>query len=96
MSLLIRKFKKFLKRKGGLQRFQREEANDSTKKGKNLEDCLTCHECEKAYIVWDVPEESNKVHYSESDSTSENSPTYDELYGTYVKFKSSKINVDRK
>ncbi|KAF1856800.1 hypothetical protein Lal_00013057, partial [Lupinus albus] len=86
MNLLVRKFSKFIKRKGGFKKFQKKEAKESTNKGKNNKDRFTCHECgkaghmrfqsptylkkvdsekstprefksNKAYIVWDVPEE---------------------------------------
>ncbi|KAF1884275.1 hypothetical protein Lal_00042927 [Lupinus albus] len=47
MTFLVRKFNKFLKRKGGLKMFQRKEAKKSTFKGKTPEGCFTCHECGK-------------------------------------------------
>ncbi|KAF1889576.1 hypothetical protein Lal_00024903 [Lupinus albus] len=47
MTLLVNKFSKFLRKKGALRRFQQKEPRDSTKKGKNAKDKITCHECEK-------------------------------------------------
>ncbi|XP_019423045.1 PREDICTED: zinc finger CCHC-type and RNA-binding motif-containing protein 1-like [Lupinus angustifolius] len=47
LTLLIRKFGKFLKNKGGFKRFQKKEVKDSIRKGKVPKDRLTCHECGK-------------------------------------------------
>ncbi|KAF1860214.1 hypothetical protein Lal_00033410 [Lupinus albus] len=47
ITLLVRKFRKFLKRKGGLKSFQKKEAKNSTVKGKNSKEHLSCHECGK-------------------------------------------------
>ncbi|KAF1860144.1 hypothetical protein Lal_00033741 [Lupinus albus] len=48
MTLLVRKFMKFLKRKGGLKQFQQKEAKDSTGKGNAPKERLICHECGKS------------------------------------------------
>ncbi|KAF1877731.1 hypothetical protein Lal_00038040 [Lupinus albus] len=41
MSLIVRKFSKFIKKRRGLQRFPRKEARDSVKKSKNPKDRFT-------------------------------------------------------
>ncbi|KAF1862806.1 hypothetical protein Lal_00040074 [Lupinus albus] len=147
MTLLVRKFIKFLKRKGSVKRFQNKESRSSTFKGKNPKDRFSCHECgkedhmkyqcptylkkvegeknnsmdfksKKAYIVWDVPKEDSTTSTSEEEEnakiclmvnaqeastsikvdelsevnsfetssypSSEISPSYDELYNTFV------------
>ncbi|KAF1881649.1 hypothetical protein Lal_00039867 [Lupinus albus] len=48
--------------KGGLQKFQRKEARDSTKKGKNPKDRLICHECGKTrHMRYQYPNYLKKV-----------------------------------
>ncbi|KAF1864623.1 hypothetical protein Lal_00039254, partial [Lupinus albus] len=45
MKLLVRKFNKFLKKKGSSNRFQRKETRNPTFKNKNSKDKFLCHEC---------------------------------------------------
>ncbi|KAF1879796.1 hypothetical protein Lal_00039666, partial [Lupinus albus] len=47
MVLLVNKFIKFLKKIKAFRKFQRKESIDSTKKGKNTKENITCHECGK-------------------------------------------------
>ncbi|KAF1858816.1 hypothetical protein Lal_00027067 [Lupinus albus] len=147
MTLLVRKFNKFFKKKGSSNRFHRKETRNPTFKNKNSKEKFLCHECgkvgqmkfqchvylkkvegekntsrdfksKKAYILWDVPEDDSttstygeeetakiclmvndheantsskvdelgEVNSCETSScfSSNNSPTYDELYSAFV------------
>ncbi|KAF1860319.1 hypothetical protein Lal_00037657 [Lupinus albus] len=67
MNLLVRKFSKFIKRKGGFKKFQKKEAKESTNKGKNNKDRFTCHECGKAgHMRFQCPTYLKKVDSEKS------------------------------
>ncbi|KAF1888318.1 hypothetical protein Lal_00043187 [Lupinus albus] len=67
MNLLVRKFSKFIKRKGGFKKFQKKEAKESTNKGKNNKDHFTCHECGKAgHMRFQCPTYLKKVDSEKS------------------------------
>ncbi|KAF1888379.1 hypothetical protein Lal_00039301 [Lupinus albus] len=98
MTLLVRKFNKFLKKNGSSNRFQRKETHNPTFKNKNSKEKFLCHKCgkaehmkyqclvylnkvegenntsrdfksKKAYIVWDVPEEDSTTSTSREEET---------------------------
>ncbi|KAF1878141.1 hypothetical protein Lal_00049309 [Lupinus albus] len=67
MNLLVRKFSKFIKRKGGFKKFQKKEAKESINKGKNNKDRFTCHECGKAgHMRFQCPTYLKKVDSEKS------------------------------
>ncbi|KAF1885917.1 hypothetical protein Lal_00049321, partial [Lupinus albus] len=67
MNLLVRKFSKFIKRKGGFKKFHKKEAKESTNKGKNNKDRFTCHECGKAgHMRFQCPTYLKKVDSEKS------------------------------
>ncbi|KAF1877145.1 hypothetical protein Lal_00015806 [Lupinus albus] len=131
ISVLVNKFRKSLRKKGGFRKFHKENEKDSIKKSKYPKDKTTCHECgkvchmrytcptylkrvdcnnmedsqdiqaKKTYIIWDAldedttstntleDEELNKLclmaqNLNSCQVNSNDSPTYDILYGSYV------------
>ncbi|KAF1863132.1 hypothetical protein Lal_00037387 [Lupinus albus] len=65
MNLLVRKFSKFIKRKGGFKKFQKKERKSQPTKARTTKIASLAmkkstpreFKSKKAYIVWDVPEE---------------------------------------
>ncbi|KAF1893034.1 hypothetical protein Lal_00024154 [Lupinus albus] len=47
MTLLVRKFNKFIKNRGSSKRFPKKETRNSTFKHKNSKEKFMCHECDK-------------------------------------------------
>ncbi|KAF1878131.1 hypothetical protein Lal_00049299 [Lupinus albus] len=62
MTLLVRKFNKFLKKRGSSNRFQKKETRNSTFKNKNSKEKFSCHECGKdGHLKYQCPLYLKKV-----------------------------------